>query len=236
MIQVTNLSKIYKNGCIALKNVHFQIDQGEFVFVVGPSGSGKTTLFKLLTREEQATKGKIKMGDFAVEKLKDEQMYQLRRQIGIVGQDDIFLPKQSVLRNLDFPLQIYHLNKKERRQRIEEVLTLVGMEDYIDQLPEELSIGQQKRIAIARAIINHPFVLIADEPTANLDVKTAFEMMKLFFRLNQQGMTILLSTHDSTMVNTLKYRVLELSHGNLLRDDRSGGYTTIFDPKDVYVL
>ena len=236
MIQVNNLSKVYKNGCVALKNVHFHVEQGEFVYVVGPSGSGKTTLFKLLTREEIATKGKIQMGDFAVEKLKDDQMYQLRRQIGIVGQEDIFLPKQSVYRNLDFPLQIFNLTKAERRQRIEEVLTLVGMEEFMYQLPEELSIGQQKRIAIARAIINHPFVLIADEPTANLDIKTAFEMMKLFFRLNQQGMTILLSTHDSTMVNTLKYRVLELSHGNLLRDDQSGGYTTIFDPKDVYVL
>nr|WP_248629281.1 ATP-binding cassette domain-containing protein [Enterococcus cecorum] len=236
MIKVENIGKVYRNGCRALQNVSFKINQGEFVYVVGPSGSGKTTLFNLLTRQEEPTTGKILMGNTPTHCLKNHQIYQLRRQIGIVGQEDLFLPRQTVRQNLDFPLQALSVMKNDRDYRIREVLLQVGMNAYIDAYPEEMSVGQQKRIAIARAIINHPFVLIADEPTANLDIKTAFEMMKLFLKLNRQGMTVLISTHDSTMVNTLKKRVLELSLGHLIRDDKSGGYSTINDPKDIYVL
>ncbi|GAB7305755.1 cell division ATP-binding protein FtsE [Enterococcus gallinarum] len=202
MIRLTKVSKQFQNGTLALANITAEISQGEFIYVVGPSGSGKSTLFKLLLKEEELSAGSIQIGNVLLEGLKDRHLYMIRRQVGIIQQED---------------------------------LLLAHMTAYQSCYPHELSVGQCKKIAIARAIVTEPAVLIADEPTANLDIKSAVEIMKLFIKINQLGATVLLATHDSTMVNTVRNRVFELKEGRLIRDDRNGGYTRYADPKDTYV-
>lgn len=238
MIKVKNASKRYGNGTHwALKNVSFYMNAGEFVYLVGPSGSGKSTLLKLLSRQEKVTAGSIQIDNILVDKISDPKLYLLRRKMGIVTQEDIFLPQHSAYQNVAFAIEVVEKNPQTEivTQRALAALEQVGMLAYKDTLITDLSIGQRKRIAIARALVNNPLVLLADEPTANLDVKSAVEMMKIFLRIHDAGTSVIIATHDSTMVNSIRKRVLELSDGNLIRDEKFGGYTRVFDPKDVYV-
>lgn len=235
MIKVKKLNKVYQNGQPALKDVSFEIAQGEFVYCVGPSGSGKSTLFKSLSKEIHVTSGAIQLNQYRVDRIPARDLYLLRREVGIVSQEDLLLTGISCFNNIAFTLKVLGMGRKEIREKTQEALELVGMSEYQKALPEELSIGQRKKIAIARALVNQPSILLADEPTANLDVNSAVELMKLFLKINQRGTTILLATHDSTMVNSIRQRVLELKAGNLVRDDYQGGYSVFADPKDVYV-
>lgn len=235
MIRLTKVSKKFSNGTLALADISVAIPQGEFIYVVGPSGAGKSTLFKLLLKEEELSAGSIQVGNVLLEQLKDRHLYMVRRQVGIVGQEDLLLPYLTVAKNVDYALQVLGTPRKLRQEKTAKALQLVGMFPQKDHYPEELSVGQRKKVAIARAIVTEPAVLIADEPTANLDAKSAVEVMKLLLRINQVGATILLATHDSTMVNTVRNRVVELQNGRLVRDEYQGGYTRFADPKDTYV-
>lgn len=235
MIKVKNLTKTYRNGQEALKNISFEIEQGEFVYCVGPSGSGKSTLFKMIAKETEITDGSIQLNQYRVDRLPNRHLFMLRRQVGIMAQEDLLLPHVSCFQNIAFSLKVLGLGPKEIREKTQEVLELVDMQAYQQRLPEELSIGQRKKIVIARALVTNPSIILADEPTANLDIKSAVELMKLFLKIHQKGTTILLATHDSTMVNSIRQRVLELKHGHLIRDDVKGGYSLFSDPKDVYV-
>ncbi|KRL02095.1 cell division ATP-binding protein FtsE [Liquorilactobacillus capillatus] len=235
MISLKNVNKNYGEHIKALIDVSLKVQQGEFVYLVGPSGAGKSTLLRMLTREELPTSGSIQIGNMHVEKLALNRLYLLRRQIGIVMQKDLFIPYYSVFENIIYCLEALGVMGPQKKERALEVLELVGMTASQDKKLTELSIGQQKKVAIARAIVNKPFVLIADEPTANLDPRSSAEIMKLFLRLNQRGTTVIMATHDSTMVNSLRKRVLELQGGRLIRDDHDGGYTSYADPKDIYI-
>jgi cell division transport system ATP-binding protein len=235
MIRLTKVSKQFPNGTLALANVTAEISQGEFIYIVGPSGSGKSTLFKLLLKEENLSAGSIQIGNVLLEKLSDRHLYMIRRQVGIVQQEDLLLPHMTAYKNVEYALRVLGVPRKVRKEKTSKALQMVGMTAYQSCYPQELSVGQCKKIAIARAIVTDPPVLIADEPTANLDIKSALEIMKLFLKFNQLGATVLLATHDSTMVNTVRNRVFELREGRLVRDDREGGYTRFADPKDTYV-
>ncbi len=236
MIKVEKANKKYKQkDKLAINDISFQIDQGEFVYLVGPNGSGKTTLLKLLSKEIILTSGSVQVDNILVNKIRSDALYLLRRKLGIVHQEDIFLPQQTVLQNILFALQVVRHPSLDLVALAKEALEKVNMWGYQQMMIEDLSIGQRKKVAIARALVNDPLLLIADEPTANLDVKSAVEMMKIFLRINDSGTTILIATHDSTMVNSIRKRVLELSDGKLVRDQKSGGYTRFSDPKDVYV-
>lgn len=235
MIRLTKVSKQFPNGTLALANITAEISQGEFIYIVGPSGSGKSTLFKLLLKEENLSAGSIQIGNVLLEKLSDRHLYMIRRQVGIVQQEDLLLPHMTAYKNVEYALRVLGVPRKVRKEKTSKALQMVGMTAYQSCYPQELSVGQCKKIAIARAIVTDPPVLIADEPTANLDIKSALEIMKLFLKFNQLGATVLLATHDSTMVNTVRNRVFELKEGRLVRDDREGGYTRFADPKDTYV-
>lgn len=235
MISFKHVSKIYDGNVTALKDISFKIQQGEFVFVVGPSGAGKTTLLKLMDKEENITVGSVQMGNMQLSKIRPSRAYFLRRQVGVVLQKDLFLPELTVLENITYVLEALGFTEDEKNKRARQVLTMVDMFEQRNQKINHLSIGQQKRVAIARAVINHPFVILADEPTANLDPKSALEIMKLFFKLNLNHTTIIMATHDSTIVNTLRHRVLELRNGRLIRDESNGTYSRFADPKDVYI-
>lgn len=236
LIEARKVSKIYKGKIHALQNINFSIKQGEFVYVIGASGAGKSTLLKLLYREEEQTSGSIKIGNTFVNRINHKQLYLLRRQLGIVMQNDLFLSKRTVFENVAVCVAaVSDANDNEVMVRTNDVLDVVGMLNKSDRKINELSIGQQKRVAIARAIVNYPAIVLADEPTANLDSKAALEIMKLFFKINSMGTTVIMATHDSTMVNTVRERVLELSSGELIRDEQGGGYTKYPDNKDVYI-
>lgn len=235
MIEFSRVTKSFKQANTPINNVSFTIDQGEFVYLVGPSGAGKTSLFKLLTREWTSTSGTIRVGSYRLERMHTNQLYLIRRKIGLINQSDLFLPNRTVYENLSYCLSVLDVSRKDQDYQISEVLTDVGMEEYRNYYPEEISVGQGKKIAIARALITKPSIIVADEPTANLDAKSAVEMMRLFFRINQRNTTVIVSMHDSTMVNTVRNRVIELRNGSIVRDEQKGGYTQFDDPKDVYV-
>lgn len=235
MIRFTHVSRKYDNGNYGLRDISFSVEQGEFVYVVGRSGAGKSTLLKMFNREESPTSGEIIMGNVKVARLRDSQVYKLRRQVGVVRQTDLFLPNRTVRENLDYVLSACETPVSERDSRLRDALETVSMWDFRDRHTYELSIGQQKKVAIARAIVTMPPVLIADEATANLDGRSALDIMKLFTRINRRGMTVIFATHDSTMVNSLRHRTLELASGRLVRDDPRGGYSLIEDPRNVYI-
>lgn len=236
LIDVRKVSKKYKGNVYALKDINFSVKQGEFVYVIGASGAGKSTLLKLLYREEEQTSGSIKIGNTLVSRINHKQLYLLRRKLGVVMQKDLFLSDRTVFENVAVSIEAVSAAKSnEIALRTNDVLEVVGMVGMNDRKINELSIGQQKRVAIARAIVNYPTIVIADEPTANLDAKAALEIMKLFFKINSMGTTVIMATHDSTMVNTVRERVLELNHGELIRDEQEGGYTRYPDNKDVYI-
>ncbi|GET10311.1 cell division ATP-binding protein FtsE [Ligilactobacillus agilis] len=235
MIRFKQVSKTYGEN-LALRQVNFEIKQGEFVYLIGPSGAGKSTIIKLLTREELATSGQVIIGNTDLSKLKAQHVYKLRRQLGIVNQQDVFLENRTVKENYQAVLGATGVAETEWLAKIKRTLDLVGLAAYLDAYPRQLSVGQKKRVAIGRAMLNRPKILLADEPTANLDPKTAIDIMRLFFRINRQQTTILMATHDSTIVNTFMRRVLELEEGKLIRDQAAGNYNVFGNPNDIYIL
>lgn len=223
MIFFNNVTKRYDNGTVALDDVSFFIDKGEFVFIVGSSGAGKSTITKLILCEEQPTGGTVLINGINLKDLKHREMPFYRRQIGIVFQDFRLLPNKSVYDNIAFAMQVRNATTKEIRRAIPNVLSMVGLSHKAKVRPGQLSGGEQQRVALARAMVNNPPVLIADEPTGNLDPATAFEIMQLLEDINKRGTTVLTVTHARDIVDKMKKRVIEIDNGTIIRDG-VGGY------------
>lgn len=236
MIKLTNVFKKYSNGTWALKGISCSISQGEFIYLVGPSGAGKTTLIKLLTCEERLTKGVVQIGNANLFNLQEQRIPLLRRQLGIVPQEVLLLDNLSVYKNILYSLQAVEANRRSIKQKALDALELVGMLAYKDTFPGDLSQGQQQKVVIARAIANRPKIVIADEPTGSLDAKSSIEIMRIFYQLNQLGTTIMMATHNSTIVNTIRYRVLEIKDGEIVRDQAAGNYGLPSDDRDVFII
>lgn len=224
MIEMQDIWKTYPNGTHALKGVSVKIDRNEFVYLVGPSGAGKSTFMKLIYREEVPTKGQISVNGFNIGKLKPRKIPYVRRNIGVVFQDFRLLPKLTVYENVAFALEVIEAPKKVVKKRVHEVLDLVGLKNKANRDPSQLSGGEQQRVAIARAIVNNPSVIIADEPTGNLDPETSWGIMQLLDEINFRGTTIVMATHNKDIVNTLRKRVIAIEHGNIVRDQLRGEY------------
>ncbi|PFJ17355.1 cell division ATP-binding protein FtsE [Bacillus cereus] len=224
MIKMTNVYKEYPNGMKAIAGLTVKIKQGEFVYVVGPSGAGKSTFIKMMYREEKPSTGSINVNGLTIETLAERDVPYFRRQLGMIFQDFKLLPKLTVYENVAFALEVIEENPDAIRERVTEVLGLVGLDDRADALPSELSGGEQQRVAIARAIVNKPKVVIADEPTGNLDIETALDIMKIFTRINERGTTIVMATHNADIVNTIRHRVITIEGGKIVRDEIEGGY------------
>lgn len=224
MIEMHDVWKTYNNGTTALQGIDVTIKKGEFVYLIGPSGAGKSTFIKLLYREEKATKGEIVVNGYHLNKIKRRMIPYLRREIGIVFQDYRLLPTMTVYENVAFAMEVIEKHPREIRRRVKEILYMVGLQDHQSHFPDELSGGEQQRVAIARAIVNNPSMIIADEPTGNLDPETSLGIMKLLDQINLQGTTVIMATHDKEIVNRIKRRVVAIDHGRIVRDDLKGGY------------
>ena len=223
-IDIKNCYKVYKNGVTAIADLSLQIDKGEFVFITGATACGKSTLVKMLYREEKPTKGQIIVGGLDVAKLKNKKVYKLRRKLGIVFQDYRLLPKMTVYENVAFALEVIGAKKDEIRVKVLKALEEVGLKNKIHNYPDQLSGGEQQRVALARALVNNPSMLIADEPTGNLDPDTSMEIMRVLENINNLGTTIIMATHDKDIVNRMKKRVLLIEHGVLTGDYLKGSY------------
>jgi cell division transport system ATP-binding protein len=226
MVTFENVTKIYEPDVAALQDVSFEIDKGEFVFIVGASGSGKSTVIRLVLKEIELTRGKIVVGGRDLVRLKRSKVPMLRRNIGCVFQDFKLLPNRTAAENVAYALKVQGESQAQIRRKVPEVLNMVGLTHKMSSLPDELSGGEQQRVSIARAFVNHPPLLICDEPTGNLDPDTSVGIMQLLYRINRSGTTILMATHDREMVDKMRKRVIALEAGKLLRDERRGGYTT----------
>ena len=224
MIEFKNVSKVYDNGSIALDQVSLHIGKGEFVFVVGASGAGKSTLIRLLSHEELPTEGSVLVNGIEVNRLAKKSVPYLRRKMGIVFQDFRLLPNKTAQENVAFAMEVIEAPRRVIRRRVREVLDLVGLIGKADALPKNLSGGEQQRVAIARAIVNRPLLLIADEPTGNLDPDTSEDIVEVFKKINHMGTTVLMVTHDKTLVDMMNKRVIELDNGKVVRDEQRGGY------------
>ena len=218
MIEFENVTKNY-NTNVGLEDVSVKIEKGDFVFLVGPSGAGKSTFIKLILKEIEADSGSIKVNGTEVTTLPNREIPKLRRSIGIVFQDFRLLPKKTVFENVAFAMEIIHQPPKQIRRQVPQVLSLVGISDKAYKYPEELSAGEQQRVAIARAIVNNPTVLIADEPTGNLDPDTAWEIMRLLEQINLRGTTILMVTHAKDIVDKMGQRVIAIEKGRIVKDE-----------------
>ncbi|RDE36256.1 cell division ATP-binding protein FtsE [Parageobacillus thermoglucosidasius] len=224
MIEMQDVYKTYPNGVVALNGVNVRIKQGEFVYVVGPSGAGKSTLVKMIYREEKPTSGTIMVNGVNLAKLKDSKVPLLRRHIGVVFQDFKLLPKLTVYENVAFALEVIEESPKLIRSKVMEVLELVGLKHKVRSYPDELSGGEQQRVSIARSIVNSPKIVIADEPTGNLDPETSWGIMDLFEKINNRGTTIVMATHNREIVNTIRRRVIAMENGKIVRDEAKGEY------------
>ena len=223
MIIFENVTKMY-DGNIGIENVTVKIDKGDFVFLVGPSGAGKSTFVKLILKEVDGDKGRIRVNGMDVTGISNRQIPRLRRSIGIVFQDFRLLPNKTVEENVAFAMEILHISSRTIRRNVPQVLGLMGISSKSKKYPHELSAGEQQRVAIARAVINNPTVLIADEPTGNLDPDTAWEIMQLLEQINRRGTTILMVTHAKDIVDRMGKRVIAIDKGKIVRDDRGGSY------------
>lgn len=224
MIELKDVYKKYPNGVTAINGIDIRINQGEFVYIVGPSGAGKSTFVKMIYREEVPTSGTITMNDVNLAKLKMKKVPMHRRNIGVVFQDFKLLPTLTVYENVAFALEVIEAQPKFIKKRVMEVLDLVGLKHKARMLPTELSGGEQQRVSIARSIVNSPKVVIADEPTGNLDPETTWEIMKIFEEINNRGTTVVMATHNRDIVNTLKRRVIAIEDGKIVRDEQRGEY------------
>ena len=224
MIEFKNVTKTYDTGTEAVHDASFTIEKGEFAFLVGASGSGKSTLIKLILKEEQATKGKIIIDGKDITHIKRSRIPYLRRCMGVVFQDFRLLPDKTVYENVAFAMYIVNANPKHIKRQVPMVLNLVGLSDKEKMYPNELSGGEQQRVALARALVNNPSMIIADEPTGNLDPKTAWDIMTLLNDINARGTTVVMATHAEDIVNQMRKRVIQIDKGIIIRDDKKGGY------------
>lgn len=224
MLEMIDVSKIYPGGSVALQDINVRMEQGEFVFIVGPSGAGKSTFFKMLFREVLPSSGKVIVNGHDLVKMTDKEIPYFRRQLGIVFQDYRLLPDRTVYDNVAFAMQVIETPYRKIKRRVNDVLDLVGLRKRAHAYPTELSGGEQQRIAIARAIVNDPILLIADEPTGNLDPETSWEIMDIFREVNKSGTTIVMATHDREIVDEMEKRVIAIEHGHIVRDDAKGVY------------
>ena len=223
MIEFINVSKVYKNGNEALKDVNLKIEKGEFVFVVGPSGAGKSTFIKMLLHEEVPTKGTVYVNGYNMNRIKRRQIPQFRRSLGVVFQDFRLIPKMTVYDNVAFALRVTNVASRSIRQRVPYILNLVGLASKARSYPEQLSGGEQQRIAIARALVNNPSLLIADEPTGNIDPELSLEIVELLNEINKCGTTVVMVTHAHDLVSKFNRRVITINHGNIVSDGEEWG-------------
>lgn len=224
MIEFKNVSKVYMNDVVALSNINITIKRGEFVFLVGPSGAGKSTFVKLLMREIEPTAGSIVVSDTDITTLSRKQIPYYRRKVGMIFQDFRLIPTLNIYENVAFAMRIIQASNKEIKKRVPLVLAMVGLSHKYKDFPNQLSGGEQQRVSIARAIVNNPSILIADEPTGNLDPDTANDIMNIISDINRAGTTVLMATHAKNIVNDMKKRVLAIEKGILARDEQRGRY------------
>ena len=232
VIDFRGVSKLYA-GDVGLDHATFSIERGEFVFLVGSTGSGKSTVMRLLIKELDPTDGMIRVAGHDLESITRRRVPFFRRNIGVVFQDFKLLPNRTVYDNVAYALQVTGGTRKEIRAKVPDILRLTGLSTKLHNLPDQLSGGEQQRVSIARAFVNHPPLLLADEPTGNLDPETSIDIMRLLYRINRTGTTVLVATHDSTMVDKMRRRVLELSHGRVVRDEAAGRYTRDETTRDL---
>jgi cell division transport system ATP-binding protein len=224
MIKTVEINKIYKGGIVALEAISVDIEKGEFVFVVGPSGSGKSTFLKLLTKEEEPSGGDVYVAGKNLSTLPRWRVPYLRRNVGCVFQDFKLLPNKTVFENVSFALEVIGRPRNVVRRQVPQILELVGLGEKLDRFPDELSGGEQQRVSIARAFVNRPLILLADEPTGNLDPATSVGIMRLLDRINRTGTTVVMATHDHAIVDSMRRRVIELEQGHIVRDQSRGIY------------
>lgn len=224
MIEMIDVSKTYPNGVIAVNGINVKIKNGEFVYVVGPSGAGKSTFIKMMYCEERPSKGSIIVNGVSLQNIRHSKVPLFRRNIGMVFQDFKLLSKYTVYENVAFAMEVIEKNPSEIKTRVMQVLDLVGIKSKARMLPDELSGGEQQRVAIARSIVNSPKVVIADEPTGNLDPETSWEIMNIFEEINRRGTTLIMATHNKEIVNNIKHRVIAIENGKIVRDEQRGDY------------
>jgi cell division transport system ATP-binding protein len=225
IVELDDLTKVYPGGHLALERVSLAIGRGEFVFLVGPTGCGKSTLIRLLIRELDPTEGAVRIAGRNIGALPEKKIPLLRRNIGTVFQDFKLLPNRTVYDNIAYALQVIGAGRAEIREKVPQTLRLVGLSTKVNNYPDQLSGGEQQRVSIARAFVNHPPLLLADEPSGNLDPVTSIGIMQLLYRINRTGTTVLVVTHDHAMVDKMRRRVIELYEGRVVRDETGGGYT-----------
>lgn len=224
MIIMKDVYKTYSNGVTAINGINVRIEKGEFVYIVGPSGAGKSTFIRLIYREEIPTKGELIIKGIKTNEMKNKEIPYLRREIGVVFQDFKLLPRLTVYENVAFALEVIEESPRLIRDRVMEVLELVGLKNKARSLPTELSGGEQQRVSIARAIANQPKIVIADEPTGNLDPETSWTIMRILEEINSRGTTVIMATHSKEIVNTIKKRVIAIENGIIVRDEDQGDY------------
>lgn len=224
LILMEDVWKTYPNGVMAVNGIDFKLDKGDFVYVVGPSGAGKSTFIKMIYREEKPTKGKIAVSDIDLTSLKERDVPKLRRKIGVVFQDFKLLPKLTVYENVAFALEVIEESPDNIKRKVMDVLDLVKLKNKARMYPEELSGGEQQRVSIARSIVNNPELVVADEPTGNLDPDTAWGIMEIFEEINNRGTTIIMATHNKEIVDATKRRVVAIEGGRIVRDEQQGEY------------
>lgn len=222
MIRLDNVSKTYSEGFPALKNINLHIEKGEFVFIVGNSGAGKSTLMKLILKELEPSEGKIYVNDKFLNKLKRKKIPQLRRDVGMVFQDFRLLRDRNIYDNVAFAQKVVEVPSRLIKKNVSAMLALVGLAEKYRSYPDELSGGEQQRVAVARALVNNPPILLADEPTGNLDTTNAWEIMKLLEEINRRGTTVIVITHDMNLVNAMHKRVITLNKGEIISDEKGG--------------
>ena len=224
MLRMRNVSKVYHNGTVALTSINLTVDKGEMVFIVGQSGAGKSTLFKLINRKELPTTGEVWVGRKSVPDLKKSEIPIFRRNVGMIYQDFKLLPNKTTFDNIAFALEVIEASRREILRQVPAVLELVGLRDKGKAYPHELSGGEQQRVSLARAIVNRPIVLMADEPSGNLDQETSWGIMDLLVEINRRGTTVLMATHNKDIVNRMRRRVIALEDGKIIRDEQRGAY------------
>jgi cell division transport system ATP-binding protein len=224
IIELDDVTKVYPGGHLALERVSLTVGRGDFVFLVGPTGCGKSTLIKLLIRELDPTEGEVRIAGRSIGTLSEKKIPLLRRNIGTVFQDFKLLPNRTVYDNVAYALQVIGAGRAEIREKVPETLRLVGLSTKVHSYPDQLSGGEQQRVSVARAFVNHPPLLLADEPSGNIDPVTSIGIMQLLYRINRTGTTVLVVTHDREMVDKMRRRVVELYEGRIVRDETAGGY------------